>query len=323
MNNPNNLFSFSRPPSDPSSGSSSNSSSKNGQHENKDMDIQLKNPWLIVRDWYASELGQVLVSVEKQILNQQLEQLFGYNFIQLGALEHIDSLNNESARFIFNSKISRQFVFESLLHSHQVNVTSHINTRFDELPVQNNSIDVVLLPHTLEFESNPHQILREVERVLVAEGRAIFLGFNPMSLWGLWHKYYYLKRRSITKSKVDNKCSVKVPLPSCGHLITQGRLKDWLQLLGFDVELVKDYFYRPPIQNASLLKHLEFIEKAGELSRIIPAGAYMMTATKRVSTLTPIRQKWTLSETIVGSKVSQQPNAGFKNKNLLKKSYKK
>ena len=322
MNNPNNLFSFSRPPSDPPSDPSSNFSSKNRSHENKGKYDQFADPWLIVRDWYASELGQVLVTVEKQILNRQLEHFFGYNLIQLGALEHIDSLNNESRRLIFNSKISNQFIFESLLYHNQVNVSSHINTRFDELPVQSNSIDVVILPHTLEFESNPHQILREVERILVAEGKAVFLAFNPMSLWGLWHKYCYIKAKNRAKSRAKSKYSEQVPLPSCGHLITQRRLKDWLQLLGFDVELVKGYFYRPPLHNANLLKHLEFIEKAGELSRLIPAGAYIMTATKRVSTLTPIRQKWTLSKTLVGSKISQQPDAGFKKERPLKKSHK-
>ncbi|MCN4144869.1 MAG: class I SAM-dependent methyltransferase [Thiohalomonas sp.] len=64
---------------------------------------------------------------------------------------------------------------------------THVITGFDNLGIQNQSVDVVILAHTLEFEMNPQQILREVDRILVPEGKAVFLGFNPFSLWGLWH----------------------------------------------------------------------------------------------------------------------------------------
>ncbi len=51
------------------------------------------------------------------------------------------------------------------------------------------SIDLVFLPHTLEFSADPHQVLRETERVLIPEGRVIILGFNPLSSLGLWRLF--------------------------------------------------------------------------------------------------------------------------------------
>ncbi|MCU7835635.1 MAG: class I SAM-dependent methyltransferase [gamma proteobacterium symbiont of Taylorina sp.] len=267
---------------------------KNENHQNL-----FYNPWPIVKDWYRSHLGQELLAIEKNLLNEQLEQLFGYNLIQLGCLDAFsDSLIN-------NSRISNQFIFESLTSVRQINHSCSLNTNLDELPVQSNSIDAVILPHTLEFEQNPHQILREVERILMAEGKVICFAFNPASLWGLWHKYWQIK--------IQINQQISAPLPSCGHLLSQKRLKDWLQLLGFDIEYIKGYFYRPPLQNSSLLKKLDFIEKSGDIFKLIPAGAYMMVATKRVSTLTPIRQSWGFSKTLVGSKVAQQQSSsGFK-----------
>jgi ubiquinone/menaquinone biosynthesis C-methylase UbiE len=56
---------------------------------------------------------------------------------------------------------------------------------FGELPFATQSLDLVVLPHVLEFAAEPHQVLREVERVLIPEGQVIICGFNPSSLWGM------------------------------------------------------------------------------------------------------------------------------------------
>lgn len=274
--------------------------------ENEEKHCQFDDPWLMVREWYATDLGQSLLDNEKQCLNQLLEHIFGYNLIQLGCLDK----NADKRCLISGSRISGKFVLESLAQVIQVNPGTCMITRFDDLPLQNHSLDAVILPHTLEFEQNPHQILREVERILVAEGKAIFLGFNPMSLWGFWHKYWEMKNR-IYQKKAGKGTHREVPLPSCGHLISQKRLRDWLQLLGFDIDLVSEYFYRPPLRSSVLLKKLKFIERAGQFSKILPAGGYLMVATKRVSTLTPIPQGWKLSKAFIGSEASQ-PSAGFK-----------
>jgi SAM-dependent methyltransferase len=66
---------------------------------------------------------------------------------------------------------------------------------FDALPFPNQSLDLVLLPHTLELARDPHDTLREVERVLVPEGRVVIVGFNPASLWGLRQQRAHLDRR--------------------------------------------------------------------------------------------------------------------------------
>jgi SAM-dependent methyltransferase len=265
-----------------------------------------ENPWLRVGDWYSSELGQALLSSEKQSINELLEQVFGYNLVQLGCLDK----NGLS----FESRTCSQYILESLNPASRVNPCTQLITNFEQLPIQNHSVDAVILPHTLEFEANPHQILREVERILVAEGKAIFLGFNPYSLWGLWHKYWDVKykisnNQRRNKSKLSPK-QVRTPLPSCGHLISQRRLRDWLQLLGFDIDLINEYFYRPPISSSVILNKLEFMEQAGQFSKILPAGGYLLVATKRVSTLTPIRQKWKFNKAIIGPETVE--TAGLK-----------
>ncbi len=275
MNKPDNIFSpFQQP--------------KN----NKDKPLfSCDNPWMMVRDWYGSELGQALLANEKQALDKLLEQIFGYNLVQLGCLDQ-HSLTDAS-------RTSHQFVFESLVNESQSHPCTQIISRFEQLAIQNHSVDAVILPHTLEFEADPHQILREVERILVPEGKAVFLGFNPFSLWGLWHKYWEVRKHISASGSKNNTAQCQLPLPSCGHLISQRRLRDWLQLLGFDIELVSEYFYRPPVSNSALLNKLEFMEQAGQFSRLLPAGGYLLLATRRVSTLTPIRPRWKFSKKIL------------------------
>ncbi len=260
-----------------------------------------EHPWQMVRQWYQTDLGQAFLHSEKQSLNKLLEQIFGYNLLQLGCLD--DSGLTASSRTSF------QYVCEPAEYlnssfNHPGKQVSYVG-EFQDLSIQSHSIDAVLLPHTLEFEPDPHQILREVERVLVAEGKVVIMWFNPFSLWGFWHKYWEIRNRIASDANRE-----KVPLPSCGHLLSQKRLRDWLKLLGFDIQLVSEYFYRPPVKNASLLKNLEFMEVAGRASRLLPAGGYLMVATKRVSTLTPIPQKWKFTKAIIGSNTIEP--AGFK-----------
>ncbi|WP_198264585.1 methyltransferase domain-containing protein [sulfur-oxidizing endosymbiont of Gigantopelta aegis] len=258
--------------------------------------------WLRVREWYTSELGQALLASEKNALNDLLEQVFGYNLVQLGCLD--------KAGLMAKSRTCSQYVIESLKPVSHLNNHSHLITEFEQLPIQNHSVDAVILPHTLEFEANPHQILREVERILVAEGKAVFLGFNPYSTWGLWHKYWDVKNTLANKKNKHKAPHELAPLPSCGHLISQRRLRDWLQLLGFDIDLISEYFYRPPIASLVLLNKLEFMEQAGQFSRILPAGGYLLVATKRVSTLTPIRPRWRFAKGIIGTETVE--TAGLK-----------
>ncbi len=251
----------------------------------------------MVHQWYTTDLGQAFLKSEKQCLDGLLEQIFGYNLLQLGSLDDSDLSSG--------SRTSFQYVGDSVSNIDQPVEQRDILLEFTNLGIQNHSIDAVVLPHTLEFEQHPHQILREVERVLVAEGKAIILCFNPFSLWGFWHKYWEIRYRVATKEHRE-----KVPLPSCGHLLSQKRLRDWLKLLGFDIQLVGEYFYRPPIKNAALLQKLEFMEYAGKTSRLLPAGGYLMVATKRVSTLTPIPEKWKFTKAIIGTNTIEP--AGFK-----------
>jgi SAM-dependent methyltransferase len=139
----------------------------------------------------------------------------------------------------------------------------------DTLPFRSDSIDAILLPHTLELVEDPYAVLREAERVLTAEGCLMICGFNPFSGWGTRRMFgRYFGRPAFP--------------PHTERMLSERRLRDWVALLGFDVDSVHGY--------------LGFLPMKGGLSEVhrrrpLTAGAYLLKARKRVSTLTLIRPR--------------------------------
>ncbi len=217
--------------------------------------------------WLATSPGKDLVERESNCVDSLLTGLFGYYLLQVGW--------------------TREF-FQPVDHCH---IRHHIALEPNDpsmkgaktiigdecaFPLAADSVDVVLLPHTLEFSRDPHQVLRETERVLIPEGRVIILGFNPLSTWGLWRQF---RRRSRS-------------VPWCGRFISPQRVCDWLALLGFDVEVQEPVMFLPPLQRSGLLQRLEILEPAGQRWLSMFSGAYAIRAVKRVSTLTTLQPSW-------------------------------
>ena len=134
------------------------------------------------------------------------------------------------------------------------------------------------MPHILEFTEDPHQVLREVERVLVPEGHVVITGFNPVSLWGVRQ---YLTRLGAAPY-----------LPREGRFLTLPRIKDWLKLLSFDVERGRFGCYAPSVRQERWLARWQFMEKAGDRWWPFLGAIYMLTAVKRVRGMRLIGAVW-------------------------------
>jgi len=218
-----------------------------------------------LRAFYASQSGVRLREVEQTLLDEVLPTLFGYHLLQVGWPADADLLRS--------SRIGHRMV----LDPDNVSGSSvHLASRTDSLPLASDSIDVILLPHLLELERHPHEVLREVERTLIPEGHVVILGFNPWSLWGACRLLPGRKRE----------------VPWCGHFYSQTRIRDWLALLGFATVRARTYFYRPPLRHGALMERLELIERLGARWWGPLGGGYLLVARKRVTALTPIRPRW-------------------------------
>jgi SAM-dependent methyltransferase len=139
------------------------------------------------------------------------------------------------------------------------------------LPFANQSVDAILLAHSLELAANPHALLREVDRVLCTRGQLIVLGFNPMSLWHIQH---HLPARW------------RGAFPAQSRFYTSGRVRDWLGLLDFEIEGFSRF--------GGVLPWMGDISRYHGLQRWLAvfSQAYMIFARKRVVPLTPKRRSW-------------------------------
>jgi len=227
--------------------------------------------WFTLSKWYKTTLGSSFEQEEKLCLDRNLKNLFGYYLLQIGQLGQLDW--HEKSRVSHCLIMDQYFPIKSAKDDKFViSAIGHVQ----ELPILSTSVDVLMLPHLLEFSDDPHEVLREAERVLIPEGHVILLSFNPFSFWTFF--------RWILMWKHD--------VPWRGRFFSKTRVKDWLALLGFDIVQCENYFYRPPIQHKAFMSKIKIIENIGK--RFWPAlgGGYIIVAKKRVNTFTPIRPRW-------------------------------
>lgn len=217
-------------------------------------------------EWYRSTLGLELAEQERVCLERMLADTFGYYLLQVGG-------STGFAEAIGASRIRQRILLPDQLVPQVLGPQTVASP--GALPIATDSVDAVLLPHTLDFANDARQVLREAERVLISEGRLVVLGFNAVSLWGV---------RGLMRRRQGR-------MPWCGSFLTPFRVGDWLSLLGFDIEMQEMMMFRPPWRRA-LLQQLSFLDSMGRRFWPLLGGVYAIRAVKRVSTLTPLRPSW-------------------------------
>lgn len=215
-------------------------------------------------DWLASaELGQYLLAQEQAYFDRAVADVFGYRALQIGLPAH---------HFLAANRIPWQGTAAAC-------GTPDVICDPAYLPFDSKSLDLIILPHTLDFTSQPHQVLREAERVLVPEGRLIISGFNPASLWGV--------RRLL--QGVDES-------PWRGNFVSLPRLRDWLKLLDLEHDATAFMAYSPPLSRKEWLTRWRFMESAGARCWPMGAGVYGIEAVKRQRGMRLITPRWKRSK---------------------------
>lgn len=222
--------------------------------------------------WLQSPAGCYVRNWEQACLEKLTTDIFGFHATQIG-LPQIDALRG--------SRMPHTWLTDVQLPAADYdNATRPLVAiqEFEELPYASASVDLVILPHVLEFAAEPHQVLREVERVLIPEGQVIICGFNPWSLWGA--------------RQVLGRISDAYFLPQDGDFIGLPRIKDWLKLLNMETANGCFGCYAPPCESEKWLNRYAFMEDAGERWWPVLGAVYVVQAIKRVKGMRLIGPSW-------------------------------
>jgi SAM-dependent methyltransferase len=219
-------------------------------------------------DWLATPAGRHLLAWAQARCDAALADVFGFHALQLG-LPQLDALRA--------NRMPHRWLADEVCPSHAGGRVSgaHVALHADStaLPFPEASLDLLVLPHTLDMSPDPHASLREVQRVLVPEGRVVIFGLNPTSLWGLGH-------------------ALGRGLPEVGDMIGHWRLRDWLRLLGFEVASLELGCYRPDLTSERWFERLAWLERAGPRWWPILGSVYCVQAVKRVHGMRLLSPAW-------------------------------
>lgn len=242
--------------------------------------------------WLKTPTGQYLLNWEQTNFDQAVSDIFGYHALQLG-LPELDALQanrmpHQWLALTSASEAGTPFRAQSASASQtkpppESSPRVALLTDAAALPFAESSLDLVLLPHALELNRDPHSVLREVQRVLVPEGRVVISGLNPASLWGLSQRRGHFYR---------NFGYNKLFLPESAEFIGYWRLRDWLRLLNFEVESARFGCYRPALNSQAWLQRFEWMDAAGARWWPIFGAAYFLVAVKHVRGMRLLEPGW-------------------------------
>lgn len=249
-------------------------------------------PIIALGPWLDSPAGSYVRAWEKARLDALTADIFGFNAMQIG-LPQINSLeaNRMPNRWLSDTHLQPATAEGGKEGTDDANGRNAVVIVHDfaELPFATQSLDLVVLPHVLEFAHEPHQVLREVERVLIPEGQLIVCGFNPASLWGA--------------RQIAGRLSGAHFLPLDGEFISVPRLKDWLKLLNMEVNRGHFGCYAPPCATEKWLNRFAFMEKAGNRWWPYLGAVYIVQAIKRVKGMRLIGPVWNKKRATAGQGV--------------------
>lgn len=226
--------------------------------------------------WYSTPAGEyALAQLDKKISNY-LSRIFGYYAIEMGVL-----VNDH--HFLDNSRVSSCYA----MGKGQKEVV--FKAEVDALPIAEDSVDLVVASHVLECAANPHQVLREIDRVLVPEGQCLLISFNSLALWH-GQRAFCAEREQYA------------------NLYGVHRVRDWLSLLGWETLDVSYVSFRPSYLKGNFFKRMEKLEKWGELYWPIFANISIIHAKKQALIMPPAKRKRE-SRVIMPGKVAINPTS--------------
>lgn len=243
-----------------------------------------------MHEWLQTPAGRYLLAWEGAQYDRAVADIFGFNALQLG-LPELDTLQANRMPHRWLAQCDARLPAPTEQGASRTTLV----TDFAALPFPEASLDLVVLPHALELASDPHAALREVGRVLVPEGRVVIGGFNPTGLWGLRQRRARLTQRLGWGERFE---------PDVRDWIGYWRVRDWLRLLEFEIEVGHFGCYRPAMRSQAWLDQCAWMDTVGARWWPILGSVYFLVAVKRVRGVRLLGPAWKVNGQVANAPVS-------------------
>ena len=219
-----------------------------------------------LESWYTRDKGQYLLATTREAVDEVLDTAFGYHLLQTGC--------TRGHALFSNSPINHR-----IYAAEKMGAGINLLALADELPLESDSVDTVIAHHTLDFADNPHQVLREIQRVLTPQGQLLLIGFNPHSLRGIGARLHGLSRKSLWHRHAG---------------VSENRLTDWLHLLGCEVQDCTRLGAVPLLGRGAMRRWLMRLDNWSNRHNLPGGSVYILHAIKQVSAVHRPRRQWQL-----------------------------
>lgn len=222
--------------------------------------------------WLKTRSAQRMLSLQSAWLQAQLGRFSGAHLMFQGLDPELDLLSASRIKHAFRMALPWQ-----------EGITTDAWMTSNDWPLADQSIDLVVMQHSLDFTRRPHQMIREAARTIVPGGYLVIIGFNPWSWWG----------------GVQKMMPFSTDMPWVANAVSMKRLQDWLLLLDFSIHSAETLGHLWPITL--------FPERISQRIDSVLAGPvgmgnfYMVVAQKTVAGMTRIRsEQWPILKPQLG-----------------------
>ncbi len=244
----------------------------------------------IYSNWYKTLSGQSSLDKLDELCAETLSEIFGYYAIEMGVISERYSLLQHSriaAGFTLVDSLDKANKIKATPFEEDNTISSTLIGTTEQLPIATDNVDLVIASHTLESSKDPHQVLREIDRILVPDGHCILIGFNPFSISQLGE----LIRSRFSRDKSNYKKR------------SVARVRDWFSLLGFEVMDVHYMGMRPALKNKKLFDALGWLENVSDFAGPVLGNMYVIHAKKQMAAMRPDKKVWRAPAVLSGGKV--------------------
>ena len=216
--------------------------------------IDQNNRFKALESWFVSPHGSYVAKAIAEELSPLNTVLCGDCLIQLGGRTDNPWLAD------------LKFQHKWLLNPQVMPSDISCSTLMTALPIDRESVDCVIAPFTMDAFDEKEFVFDEMDRVLKPLGHIVFIGVNPLSLWGVWLKISRNNCFGVYKGFPRSVFSTQRALLHRGYLQCY----------------YNGFYFIPPVRPQKMIRSLVFLNQVGKMISPTPSAFYCLVMPKHI-----------------------------------------